>query len=233
MRIPIRGHIVADDDAGVYRYFGYSVTCPADVRVALEQASPEEEVILEINSGGGSVFAGFEIYSALRSAGRNTLAEVQSLAASAASTVMIGCRKVLLSPVAQVMIHNPACITEGDAVAHQESLGILASIKESILNGYQLRCGARCTRERLCSMMDASTWLNAQEAVDLGLADGILYQPDEGALSAQSGYVNAAGALPDIIKLRAEYQRLTAEKPRTLMDDWRNEARLAIENMKF
>lgn len=243
MRIPINGHIVADDDAGIYRFFGFTVTSPADVRNALEKAPAGEDVILEINSGGGSVFAGFEIYSALRASARNTLAEVQSLAASAASTIMIGCRKVLLSPVAQVMIHNPACCTEGDDAAHRESLGILASIKESILNGYELRCGTRCGREKLRSMMDDSTWLSAQEAVDLGLADGILYQDDESPLTMPANIVNAAGAgirqlaaangLPDIAQLRAEYLRLNPEKPPALTDDWRNKARLAIENMKF
>ena len=243
MRIPINGHIVADDDAGIYRFFGFTVTSPADVRNALDQAPAGEDVILEINSGGGSVFAGFEIYSALRASARNTLAEVQSLAASAASTIMIGCRKVLLSPVAQVMIHNPACCTEGDEAAHRDSLGILASIKESILNGYELRCGAHCDREKLRSMMDDSTWLSAQEAVDLGLADGILYQDGESHLAVPANIVNAAGVgirqlaaangLPDIAQLRAEYQRLHPEKPPALTDDWRNEARLAIENMKY
>ncbi len=243
MRIPINGHIVSDDDARIYRYYGYSVTCPADVRNALKQAPAGEDVILEINSGGGSVPAGFEIYSVLRAAARNIQAEVQSLAASAASTLMLGCRKVLLSPVAQVMIHNPACCTEGDEVVHRESLGMLASIKESILNGYELRCGSRCSREKLRNMMDDSSWLYAQEAVALGLADGILYQDGETPLAVPANIVNAAGVgirqlaaangLPDIAQLRAEYQRLHPEHTPALTDDWRNKARLAIENMKY
>ena len=77
--------------------------------------------MLEINSPGGSVFAGSEMYSVLKACGLSTRAEIQSLAASAASYLCLGCGTVAISPVAQMMIHLPSTCTDGDRVAHQRS----------------------------------------------------------------------------------------------------------------
>ena len=66
MRYSLNGHIVADGDAPILRWWGIPASCPADIRGALAQNPEGEEFVLEINSGGGSVFAGFEMYSLLR-----------------------------------------------------------------------------------------------------------------------------------------------------------------------
>lgn len=170
----INGPIISDDIKWLYDWAEIPATCPADVRQLLD-ATPEGEALeLTINSGGGSVFAGFEIYSMLRRAKCPTEAVVESLAASAASTIMVGCDKVVLSPVAQVMIHLPATTTEGDSHDHDRSKNMLDSITESILNGYQLKCGGKADRDKLRQMMERETWLSAQDAVALGLADRVM-----------------------------------------------------------
>ena len=174
MRVQLNGQVVPSEDQWLYDWFGIAAFSPALVRQAIESNPPGEDLELEINSVGGSVFAGFETYSVLLEAKCNTVAIVQSLAASAASTVMVGCKRVLLSPVAQVMIHLPATETYGNRRDHQESLQMLDSITQSILNGYQLRCGGKASRERLEHLMDSATWLPAQDAVELGLADAIM-----------------------------------------------------------
>lgn len=117
MRYSLNGHIVADSDAPILRWWGIPAACPADIRSALAENPADEEFVLEINSGGGSVFAGFEMYSLLRNASRqgvHTRAEVQSLAGSAASVVMAGADTAACSPVGQVMIHLPSTVTEGN-----------------------------------------------------------------------------------------------------------------------
>lgn len=225
MRVQLNGEVIPSEYQWLYDWFGIAAFSPDVVRSAVERNPDGEDLELEINSVGGSVFAGFEIYSILRAAKCNTVAMVQSLAASAASTVMIGCRRVLLSPVAQVMIHMPATYTEGNQRAHQESLQMLDSITQSILNGYQLRCGDKATRERLESLMEAETWLPAQDAVELGLADAIMLDTENTDVSALPlSVVNAVGggirALatnsarnnPDA--LLAQYQQLVASGAR-------------------
>lgn len=260
MRVTLNGPIVADDDAWIYQYFGYQVISPLAVRQAVRDNPAGEDLVLEINSGGGSVFSGFEIYSILRGAEDiHTRAEVQSLAASAASTIMLGCDEVWASPVAQIMIHNPSTWTEGDQQEHRGSIRVLDSITESILNGYEAKCAGRRTRDQLRSMMARTTWMSAQEALDAGLVDGILWQEDESnaipanIVNAVGGGIRSlagsAGCLPDIRELRARYEAQrggqahpaepeattasTGGAPEAHIRDWRAEARLSLEKIRF
>ena len=98
MRVTLNGEVISDDWQWVYDYFDIAAFSPGVIRQALRDNPEGEDLVLEINSVGGSVFAGFEIYTLLRGAECPTVAEVQSLAASAASTVMAGCSRVLVSP---------------------------------------------------------------------------------------------------------------------------------------
>ena len=194
MRVTLNGEVITDDSQWLYDYFEIAAFSPGVIRQALRDNPEGEELILEINSVGGSVFAGFEIYTLLRGAECPTVAEVQSLAASAASTVMSGCSRVLVSPVAQIMLHQPAMGTHGNIEEHDRSLRMLESIQRSIVNGYVTRCGDKCTRRQLENMVNRETWLSAQEAVDIGLADGILGQEDNDGAGLALSVVNSVGS---------------------------------------
>ena len=140
MRVSLNGIVAADDDVEIYQWFGMQAFGPRDVREAITPNPTGEDLVLEINSGGGSVMAGSEMYSVLRSAESiRTRAEVQSLAASAASYLMLGCDEVMMSPAAQVMIHLPSTQTTGDRNDHLGSVHVLDTIRESILNVYELK----------------------------------------------------------------------------------------------
>lgn len=233
MRLKLNGYVAADDDKKIFKWYGYSAFSPQDVRSALEQLPDGETLTLEINSDGGSVFAGAEMYSVLRSSSADTVAEIQSIAASAASYLAIGCNRVRISPVAQMMIHLPLIDTHGDVPAHQQSIKILNSIKESILNGYEIKSRGKRTRQQLSSMMDSETWLTAQEAVDAGLADEILY--DDDAVLNPADIVNACG-MPNLAAMRAEYQKAHQAKDppeATPVENWQDAARLAVEKLRF
>lgn len=244
-RLKMNGYVIDDDYGPLYEKYGYSVIYPNAVRAAIENNPEGEDLILEINSGGGSVFSGFEIFSILRSAKCNTVAEIQSLAGSAASTIACGCKQVLMSPVGQMMIHDPVTGTYGNIRDHKESTQALTAIKESILNGYVQRCGEKATRAKLADLMSKETWLPAQQAIELGLADGILYadEPDPTVMvnAAQHGfrnYVNSCSGLPPIEDLLAREQAKngsnhTGEAPDKTNDAWKAEAALAIEKERF
>lgn len=193
-RLTLNGCVVSDDDQWLYDWFSIDAFSPAIVRGALDETPEGEELVLEINSGGGSVFAGFEMYSILKAAARKTVAHVQSIAASAASTMMSGCTRVLLSPVAQVMMHLPSNCVQGNQNDMERERRTLESITQSILNGYELRCGGKTDRARLVHMMQAETWLCAQDAIEIGLADGILFQDEGEGGVLPSNIVNSVGA---------------------------------------
>ena len=169
MRYSLNGHIVSDGDAPILRWWGIPASCPADIRGALAQNPEGEEFVLEINSGGGSVFAGFEMYSLLRNASRqgvHTRAEVQSLAGSAASVVMAGADTAAVSPVGQVMIHLPSTITEGNQGVHRESVQMLESITESIIAAYEGKVRGKTSHDALRRLMDREAFLSARAALD-------------------------------------------------------------------
>lgn len=247
MRVTLNGIVCSDDDREVYEWWGYRAFSPAQIRQAIQENPVGEELVFEINSGGGSVFAGNEMYSVLRSAeGVRTRAEIQSMAASAASYLALGCDQVLISPVAQMMIHLPSTVTMGDNSEHERSLQMLNSTREAILNAYEIKVKGKTDRAALRQMMEQTTWMTAQDALSAGLVDGILFT-EEGELLPQN-VMNAvgdgiralgeSGGMPDIVKMRAEYARAkqaqTGGVPGANNDqDWRVQARLDLEKIRY
>ncbi len=208
MRTQMNGYIVTDEDAWLYRWFGYQVCSPQDIRQALSDNPPGETLTVEINNAGGSMFAGFEMYSVLRGARCPTEAEIQSLAASAASVAMLGCERVKATPVAQVMIHNPALPASGDQHVHYKTAEDLEKFAQSLLNAYELKCRGKRSREELATMLNAETWMTVQEAVEAGLVDEVIggesIIPSQ-VMNAVGGglrVLSGAGGLPSAAELR-------------------------------
>lgn len=104
--------------------------------------------------------------------------KIDGLAASAASVIAMAGDTVLMSPVAMMMIHNPATIAFGDHAEMQKAIDMLEQVKESIINAYVLKTGQ--SRAKLSHLMDAETWMDANKAVELGFADEILKKDTEG-----------------------------------------------------
>lgn len=212
MRFALNGMIASDEDAPVLRWWGWQAVCPADIRQALASNPADEEFILEINSGGGQVYAGFEMYSVLRTASVPTRAEVQSMAGSAASVVLSAVGTAAATPVGQVMIHLPSTVTWGNQIVHRQTADMLDSVTNSIIAGYEVKCRGKTTRAELLRLMEQETYLTAQEAVDIGLLDEII-GADAPPLRPENVF-NAAGGLPDMDKLRAAYMAAQGkEKP--------------------
>ena len=130
-----------------------------------------------INSPGGDVFAAAQIYNMLRDYKGSVTVKIDGIAASAASVIAMAGDKVCVSPVAMMMIHNPATMAMGETRDMQKAIAMLNEVKESILNAYEFKTGL--TRARLSHMMDDETWFNAKKAVELGFADKILFDSDE------------------------------------------------------
>ena len=180
MKIKLYGEVICDEWAWVYELFGVPCCYPKLVRDAIEQLPAGEDLIIEVNSPGGSAWAGFEIFGLLQSLGERTEAHIVALAASAATTITSGCSRVLASPVAQIMIHQP--VIDGGVVNNngaRELQNFLDSVKASIINSYVVKCGGKTSRKKLEQLVDRSTWMPAQDAIELGLVDGLLDTTEE------------------------------------------------------
>ena len=125
-----------------------------------------------INSPGGDCVAAAQIYNMLMDYKGDVTVKIDGIAASAASVIAMAGTKVLMSPVSMMMIHNPATIAFGDTVEMQKAINMLAEVKESIMNAYEIKTGM--SRTKISHLMDAETWMDAHKAVELGFADDIL-----------------------------------------------------------
>ena len=130
------------------------------------------DITVWINSPGGDCVAAAQIYNMLMDYPHDVTVKIDGIAASAASVIAMAGTKVLISPVGMLMIHNPATIAWGDSAEIQKAIEMLGSVKDSIINAYEIKTGL--SRTKLSHMMDAETWMDAHKAVELGFADGIL-----------------------------------------------------------
>ena len=133
-------------------------------------------ITLWINSPGGDVFAAAQIYNMLMDYPHDVTVKIDALAASAASVIAMAGTKVCMSPVAMMMIHNPMTVAMGDTAEMQKAIEMLGSVKDSIINAYEIKTGL--SRAKLSHLMDAETWMDANKAVELGFADEILKRSD-------------------------------------------------------
>ena len=125
-----------------------------------------------INSPGGDCVAAAQIYNMLREYESKVTVKIDGIAASAASVIAMAGDTVLMSPVSMMMIHNPMTIAFGDSGEMQRAIDMLSSVKDSIVNAYELKTGL--SRTKLAHLMDAETWMDAGKAVELGFADEII-----------------------------------------------------------
>ena len=155
----------------VESFWGDEVT-PKAFREELE--SEEGDITVWINSPGGNVLAAAEIYTMLRDYKGAVTVKIDAIAASAASVVAMAGNKVLMSPVAMLMIHDPSTIAMGNAKDMERAIATLNEVKESIINAYAFKTGL--THKRIAKFMEDETWFNAKKAVELGFADEILFE---------------------------------------------------------
>ena len=129
-------------------------------------------VTIWLNSPGGDVVAAARIYNMLLDYPGKVTVNIDGIAASAASVIAMAASRVAMSPVSMLMIHNPATLAMGDKTELSRALDMLESVKDSIINAYQLKTGL--SRAKLSKLMDAETWMDATAAIDLGFANEIL-----------------------------------------------------------
>ena len=133
------------------------------------------DITVWINSPGGDCVAAAQIYNMLMDYKGNVTVKIDGIAASAASVIAMAGTKVLMSPVSMLMIHNPMTVAMGDAAEMEKAIDMLASVKESIINAYEIKTGM--SRAKISHLMDDETWMDANKAVELGFADDVLSRP--------------------------------------------------------
>lgn len=215
-KIKVTGDVVDNNTGKFYQWFGMDATSPNMIDDVLNDGSNDSVEVI-INSGGGDVFAGSEIYSMLRNYAGEVTVNITGIAASAASVIAMAGNTINMSPTAQMMIHKAWSYQEGNADDHDHEAKVLASIDQSIVNSYVDRTGIE--RNTILQMMQNETWMTAQDAVNKGFADNIMFHNDSQLQVANSlGHtLPKKDAVKKFMTMIAEFK--DSEKPTPAIKD--------------
>ena len=176
IELRIEGEIISDDDIWFYEWLDIEHTSKNQFRDELNKHDGKD-ITVWIDSYGGDVFAAAGIYNALMEHKGNVTVKIDGKAMSAASVIAMAGGEILMSPVSIMMIHNPLTMAVGDMHEMRHTADILDTVKETIINAYQIKTGK--SRKKISEMMDGETFMSGKVAVKDGFADGILYEDSE------------------------------------------------------
>ncbi|MBI3143813.1 MAG: ATP-dependent Clp protease proteolytic subunit [Pseudogulbenkiania sp.] len=160
----------------------------------------QRDIIVAINSLGGDVFDGIAIHNTLRRLGNRVTVRIDSVAASIASVIAAGAHQVVMPENAMLMIHNPWTVTWGEADDLRATADMMDKVRANLIACYRAKAPALEEAE-LIKMLDDTTWLTAQEAVALGLADVIADTvPLKASAAMRAGLGRLKNAPPALLK---------------------------------
>lgn len=151
-----------------------SKTSAEYIRKAIEKAETINGIEIYINSIGGYVDEGVSIYNLLKRQSVPVTAYIDGMACSIASVVAMAADKIVMPSNTTMMIHHAIGVCYGNAKKHREVAAQLDKISEASTNSYLVHAGDKLTRETLEPLLDAETFLTAEEAFNIGLCDEIL-----------------------------------------------------------
>ena len=172
-RINIRGVMVPNDYKRYYDFFGEDCTCPKDIQQVLDAFQDGDEIEVYINSPGGVIDVGSEIYTLLRGRKDSVRIYITGEACSAASVAAMAayCE---MSPTALMMVHCVSTYAGGNHNDMEHTAEILRTADRALCSAYVDKSGM--SEEDVLQMMEHTTWLTAEQALERGLIDAVMFQ---------------------------------------------------------
>ncbi|MGA5676150.1 head maturation protease, ClpP-related [Bacillus bombysepticus] len=190
VKIDVKGPIISNDEAWIYDWFEMDAASPGEISKELTNANGDD-LIVSINSPGGYVHEGSEIYTALKNYPGHVEVQIVGLAASAASVIAMAGDKVRISPTAQIMIHNASMWNGGDHRDMEKAAEMLKTTDRAIVNAYVIKSGK--SEEELLHMMAQETWMGPQQALEHNFVDEIMFMDNQVKMTASA---STAAMLP-------------------------------------
>jgi len=179
------GELTLYGDIASSTWWGDEIT-PKQFKTDLDALGAVDTLNVFINSGGGDVFAGQAIYSMLKRHAANKVVYIDGLAASAASLIAMAGDKIIMPANAMMMVHKAWTIALGNADELRKMADDMDKMDSSIAQAYETKTGK--TKEEILAIMEAETWMTAEEAVTDGFADEI-EQEKKLAASIDGGFL--------------------------------------------
>ncbi|WP_445009817.1 head maturation protease, ClpP-related [Virgibacillus salexigens] len=167
------GEIYIYGDIESYKFIEEDTTATS-FKEDLDSLGDVSSINLYINSPGGSVFEGLAIYNMLKRHKAHVNVQVDALAASISSVIAMAGDTIYMPKNSMLMIHNAWTIAVGNSADLRKMADDLDRISQSSMQSYLEKAGDKLSEDKLKEMLDAETWLSADEAKGLGLADVVL-----------------------------------------------------------
>ncbi|ANN34886.1 peptidase [Bacillus thuringiensis] len=222
VKIDVKGPIISNDEAWIYDWFEMDATSPGKITKQLDSAN-SEDLIVSINSPGGYVDEGSEIYTALKNYPGHVEVQIVGLAASAASIIAMAGDKVRISPTAQIMIHNASMLSGGDHRDMSKAAEMLKVTDRTLVNAYVIKSGK--SEEELLNMMADETWMGPQQALENNFVDEIMFMENPVKMTASTA---TAAMLPQ--KVIDGFRNGTMNKGQGITKEDLNAALLGLKN---
>lgn len=165
------GELFLYGDISSYESWWGDTITPKQFKEDLDALGDISTLNIYINSGGGDVFAGQAIHSMLRRHKATKNVYIDGLAASIASVIAVAGDKVIMPKNAMMMIHKCWTFAIGNAHDMRKMAEDMDKIDESIIAAYEEKTGLE--KDKIIELMDAETWMTAEDAVSYGFADEI------------------------------------------------------------
>lgn len=209
-----RGNDVAEMD--LFGVVGVDFSA-SDVSEFLKAAGKDQPVRINVFSGGGKMFEGAAIYAMLKRHDGKVTVDILGLAASAASYLAMAGDTVRIDAGGQFMLHNAIGEVRGNPNQLRESADDIEKQQRGMITAYAQKTGM--SEDEIKALMDAETWMNADEAKRAGFVDAIFEMDEDKAVAAALPEYLAKDLglsnIPDDIKLTAETPQLsTKQKPK-------------------
>lgn len=219
-KINIRGVMIPNDYKWYYDWFGEDSTCPADVQKVLDAFQDGDEIEVYINSPGGVIDVGSEIYTLLHNAKDNVKIYITGEACSAASIAAMAayCE---MSPTALIMVHCVSSGVRGNHSDMEHMAEVLRTADKALCTAYMKKSGM--SEAEALQMMEKETWMTAAQAKEKGLIDKVMFEESEPEVPLVAGPLFALPGKEQMEKVRKMMnpaQTISSEKAAMLQTTW-------------
>lgn len=169
-------YLYGDIQGDYYNFWGDKIeskTSANYVKNALDKAGKVDNINIYIDSCGGSVEEGNAIFNLLKRADAVKTVYIDAFAFSVASVIAMAGDKIIMPSNSTMMIHNAMMSAYGTAEDLRKAATALETMNEGSCNTYLVKAGHKLTKEKLKELLDAETFLTAEQALEIGLCDEI------------------------------------------------------------
>lgn len=216
-KINIRGSMIPNGYAWYYDFFGEDYTCPKNVQSVLNQANPGDEIEVYINSPGGVIDVGSEIYTLIRAASEKYDVKIYITGEACSAASIVACAGYCeMAPTALMMVH---CVSSGARGNHNDlehMAEVLRTADRAMCTAYTEKTGM--TEKEAIAMMEQETWLTAQQAKEKGLIDKVMFEEPEKKLPMVAGPLFRLPTEEQMTKVKAMLDGMASEDPEEIKE---------------